>query len=99
MEQEQAAVGLPRSEFTSIDINLSVAAVAQNIQEPKKEQISMPNITVINPFEVPHGKENEALTIWDKVAEFMRRQPGFVSAKLHRSVDPKAKFYLVTVAE
>ncbi len=33
----------------------------------------MPNITVINPFEVPQGKENDALKIWDKVAEFMNR--------------------------
>ena len=59
----------------------------------------MPNITVINPFEVPQGKESAALKIWDKVAEFMNRQPGFVSAKLHRSIDPKARFHLVTVAE
>lgn len=59
----------------------------------------MPNITVINPFEVPTGKENEALAVWDRVAAFMNRQPGFVSAKLHRSIDPKARFHLVTVAE
>ncbi len=59
----------------------------------------MSNITVINPFEVPHGKEDEALKIWDNVAQFMNRQPGFVSAKLHRSIDAKAKFHLVTVAE
>lgn len=59
----------------------------------------MANITVINPFEVPSGKEAVALEIWDRIAEFMKRQPGFVSAKLHRSIDPSNKFHLVTVAE
>lgn len=59
----------------------------------------MPNIIAINPFEVAPEKETEALKVWDRVAEFMNRQPGFVSAKLHQSLDPNAKFHLVTVAE
>ena len=59
----------------------------------------MANIFAINPFEVAPGAEVEALEIWDRVAEFMNRQPGFISAKLHQSLDPNAKFHLVTVAE
>ena len=59
----------------------------------------MSHIIAINPFEVSPGKQSEALTIWDRVAEFMNRQPGFISAKLHQSLDPNAKFHLVTVAE
>lgn len=59
----------------------------------------MPNIIAINPFEVAPGKETEALKVWDRVAEFMNRQPGFVSAKLHQSLGPNTKFHLVTVAE
>ena len=59
----------------------------------------MANVVVVNPFEVPKGDENRALEMWDKFAEYFRRQPGYVSAKLHRAVDPNARFHLVTVAE
>ena len=59
----------------------------------------MTSIIAINPFEVAPGTEAEALNVWDRVAEFMNRQPGFISAKLHQSLDPSSKFRLVTVAE
>lgn len=59
----------------------------------------MANVIVINPFEVPKGKEGQALVMWEKYAEYFRRQPGYVSTKLHRSVNLDARFYLVNVAE
>ncbi len=36
----------------------------------------MPNVTVINPFEVPQGKEDETLKIWDKKAIQLGRKFG-----------------------
>ena len=59
----------------------------------------MANIIVINPFEVPKGKEDQALAMWDKFAEYFRSQPGYVSSKLHQAINPDARFHLVTVAE
>ena len=59
----------------------------------------MANIIVINPFEISKGKEEQALAMWDKFAEYFRRQPGYVSSKLHRAIDPDARFHLVTIAE
>ena len=59
----------------------------------------MANVIVINPFEVPEGKEEQALETWDTFAEYFRKQPGYVSARLHRAVNPDARFHLVTVAE
>ena len=59
----------------------------------------MANVIVINPFEVPRGKEEQALETWDRFADYFRRQPGYVSAKLHRAIDPDARFHLVTIAE
>lgn len=59
----------------------------------------MDNVIVINPFEVPKSKEEQALTMWDRVAEYFRRQPGRVSSKLHRASNPDARFHLVTVAK
>ena len=59
----------------------------------------MSNVIVINPFEVPKGNEEQALAMWDKFAEYFRKQPGYVSAKLHRAINPDTRFHLVTVAE
>lgn len=61
--------------------------------------IKSSSIIVINPIEIPKGKEKEALAIWDRYAEYFGKQPGFIGTKLHRSVDPKAKFHLINVAE
>ncbi|MCB2225854.1 MAG: antibiotic biosynthesis monooxygenase [Desulfarculaceae bacterium] len=59
----------------------------------------MSKVILINPFEVPPGREEEALAFWDEVAAYMRRQPGFVSTRLHRALMPGARFGLVNVAE
>ena len=59
----------------------------------------MANVIVINPFEVPKGKEEQALAMWNKFAGYFHRQPGYVSSKLHRAIKPTARFHLVTVAE
>ena len=59
----------------------------------------MANVIVVNPFEVPKGKEEQALETWDRFAVYFRKQPGYVSAKLHRAIDPEVRFHLVTVAE
>jgi heme oxygenase (mycobilin-producing) len=59
----------------------------------------MPTVTLINPFEVPEGKEEAVLKMWEKAAEFMKKQPGFVSTRLHRALSPEARFHLINVAE
>ena len=57
------------------------------------------SVTLINPFEVPAGREDEALAMWDRVAAYMRGRPGFVATRLHRAVSPGARFALVNIAE
>jgi heme-degrading monooxygenase HmoA len=59
----------------------------------------MAKVTLINPFEVPQGKEDECLAFWEKFAEYMRHQSGFISTKLHKAVVPGAKFHFINVAE
>ena len=59
----------------------------------------MANLIVINPFEVPEGKEKQALTIWGQFAEYFREQPGYVSTRLHRAINPDARFHLVSISE
>lgn len=59
----------------------------------------MNTIKVINPFEVPQGRETEALAMWETFAEYFRKQPGYVSTELHQAISPDAKFSLINIAE
>ncbi|MEM7244327.1 MAG: antibiotic biosynthesis monooxygenase family protein [Acidobacteriota bacterium] len=56
-------------------------------------------VTLINPFEVPEGQEKEAIADWEAGAEFLRKQPGFISTKLHEAIAPGGKFHLINVAQ
>jgi heme-degrading monooxygenase HmoA len=58
------------------------------------------SVILINPFEVPEGTEDEDfLRGWERAAEYMRQQPGFVSSRLHRALAPDAPFRFINVAE
>ncbi len=60
----------------------------------------MSNVILINPFDVPPGTDDdEFLRGWERAAEYMREQPGFVSSRLHRALAPGARFRFVNVAE
>ena len=57
-------------------------------------------IVLINPFEVPaDAPEDEFLRGWEKGAQYLRAQPGFVSATLHQAVAADARFRFINVAE
>ena len=57
------------------------------------------SVILINPFEVPAGKEDEALALWGRAADVMRKSPGFISTRLHRAISPDARFHLINMAE
>jgi heme-degrading monooxygenase HmoA len=58
------------------------------------------SVILINPFEVPAGTDDEDfLRGWERAAEYMREQPGFVSSRLHRALGPDARFRFVNIAE
>jgi heme-degrading monooxygenase HmoA len=60
----------------------------------------MASIVLINPFEVPEGQPDEAfLAGWQRAAEYMQAQPGFVNTRLHRALGPDARFRFINVAE
>lgn len=59
----------------------------------------MANVILLNPFEVTAGKEEEALALWERGADIMRKSPGFISTRLHRAVSPDARFHLINMAE
>ena len=58
------------------------------------------SVILINPFEVPDGtNDQDFLRGWERAADYMRQQPGFVSTRLHRALRPDARFRFVNVAE
>jgi quinol monooxygenase YgiN len=59
----------------------------------------MSPVVLINPFEVPQGQEEAFLKGWREAAEHLRQAPGFLSTRLHESLDPQATFRFVNVAE
>ena len=55
-------------------------------------------VTFINVFELDADKADEFVEGWKERGEFMRRQPGFRSFRLHRALTPDASYQLVNVA-
>lgn len=58
----------------------------------------MNSVVLINPFEVSADKGDEFLAGWREAADYLRRQEGFVSTRMHQSLDPAATFQFVNVA-
>ena len=55
-------------------------------------------VTLINVSEIDSHKLDLFFAQWRKRVEFMAKQPGFRSLKLHRALTPDARFQLVNVA-
>ena len=68
------------------------------VQAEDRSEAAREPVILINAFQVPPGKEDEAVRFWEKAAAFMRKQPGYISTALHRSVLPDARFKLINVA-
>lgn len=43
-------------------------------------------VVVVNTFIVPEGLMDEVIKIWQEDSSFMKAQPGYISAQLHRGV-------------
>ncbi len=57
------------------------------------------SVILINPFELPEGVgEEDFLRGWERAADYMREQPGFVSTQLHRALRPDARFPFINIA-
>ena len=77
-------------------MTLDLPATETQSQEPTPP---MTSTILINPFEVPADVgDAEFLTGWDKAADFLRDQPGFIGSRLHRSIGPDARFRYINVA-
>lgn len=57
------------------------------------------DVTLINAFEVPAGKQDEAIAAWEKARDFLANEPGYVSTALHEAITPDARFALINIAK
>ncbi|MEM7378776.1 MAG: antibiotic biosynthesis monooxygenase family protein [Pseudomonadota bacterium] len=55
-------------------------------------------VTLINVFEVPIGKLDASIAMWEQARDFLRQQPGYLSTALHRALLDDARFRLINVA-
>lgn len=56
-------------------------------------------VVLVNPFTVPAGKLEESVKYWEKARDFLQDEPGYISTKLHQSIQPDATYQLVNIAE
>ncbi|MBL7499709.1 antibiotic biosynthesis monooxygenase [Frankia sp. CNm7] len=59
----------------------------------------MATVTYINSFEVPPGRDEDFLALWTEVNAYMRKQPGYLSHRLHRSLGSDARYRYVNVVQ
>ena len=57
------------------------------------------SVVLINPFEVDASAGDQFVQAWQRAADYMKRQPGFIGTRLHRALRPDARFGFVNVAE
>jgi heme oxygenase (mycobilin-producing) len=59
----------------------------------------MTTATLINIFEVPGGREEEFLSLWEAADRLLRSRRGYVVTRLHRALMPDTRFRFVNVAD
>lgn len=55
-------------------------------------------VTLINVFEVPEGRLDDAVAGWETARDFLSERPGYISTALHQSLTDEARFRLINVA-
>lgn len=79
-------------------MSLLVMTACNGKKQQEKMTENSKHIVLINPFEVPEGKLEASIKYWEACRDFLKKQPGYVSTKLHQSIKKEAKFELVNVA-
>src|SRR5215471_4876818 len=90
----KTAMGQPSAGFGRVNFACAPPLSFQQRTRAPGKEIVMPQIrteqqpvTQITVVEAEPGKQAQALELMTQRAQFMARQPGFVSISLHRSLD------------
>jgi heme-degrading monooxygenase HmoA len=55
-------------------------------------------VTLMNRFRVDPTRDEEFLALWTRTSTYFKKQPGFVSLRLHRAVSDDADYRWINVA-
>ena len=55
-------------------------------------------VTLINKFVVAPGRDEQFVELWTRASLYFRRQPGYLSLRLHKAISPDAEYRYVNVA-
>ena len=65
---------------------IPVGIFHSNILPINREKVGkMNHVTLINPFEIPAGKEEQFVERWKQAAQYLRQREVFVSTRLHQT--------------
>src|SRR5262245_50549265 len=76
--------------FIEPDPNITLTAQLEEQASP---------VVLINPFAVRPEEADQLLRAWDERAAYSQRQPGFISARLHRGIGGSCVFLNYAVRE
>jgi heme-degrading monooxygenase HmoA len=65
----------------------------------RTQGVSIVAVVFINCFEVPAGREDAFLALWQQIDSYMQGHPGFRWRRLYRSLDASSHFSFVNLAE
>lgn len=71
---------------------------AEERTAPPPDQPVTGGVTLMNRFRVDPERDEEFLALWTRTSMYFRKQPGFVSLRLHRAVSADAEYRWVNVA-
>jgi len=96
-----AEAEMPERSFGHIFSNGSEGFVNTTSDESEDTMhitVDAPGVVLINPFVVDPSMADAFVKGWQAAADHLRRQEGFISTALHRSLAPDARFGFVNVA-
>jgi heme-degrading monooxygenase HmoA len=79
-------------------MNTTEAMTPEERTAPAPDAPTTGGVTLMNRFQVEPARDDEFLALWTRTSHYFRRQPGFVSLRLHRAVSADAEYRWVNVA-
>jgi quinol monooxygenase YgiN len=75
-----------------INGSVKLAEMDDNIEFLMQMEVNVGPVILINKFNVKVDKINEFIRAWTASAEIMKKQPGLISAQLHRGIGDSSVF-------
>jgi len=78
---------------------IELAAVDESSPYPEQLQEKTGPVVLVNTILAPQGKAEEVLAAWSQDSEYFKRQPGFISAQMHKGIGTSRALVNIAVWE